>query len=50
MIEDWLSPNLEAVSTTKTLHKAAAQVKNCISKGAAITLEHVPCLSAERRQ
>jgi hypothetical protein len=50
MIEEWLSLNLEAVSTTKTLHKAAAKVKNCISKRAAITLEHVPCLSAERRQ
>jgi hypothetical protein len=50
MTEEWLSLNLGAVSTTKTLHKAAAKVKNCISKGATITLEHVPCLSAERRQ
>jgi hypothetical protein len=41
MIEEWLSLNLEAVSTTKTLHKAAAKVKNCISKRAAIRLEHV---------
>jgi hypothetical protein len=50
MIEELLSRNWEAVSTTKTLHKAAAKGKNCISKGAAITLEHVPCLSGERRQ
>jgi hypothetical protein len=50
MIEEWLSLNLEADSTTKTFHKAADKVKNCIRKGAAITLEHVPCLSAERRQ
>jgi hypothetical protein len=50
MIEEWLSLNSEAISTTKTLHKAAAEVKNCISKGAAITLEEVQWLSREQLQ